>query len=549
MMDNIEIDYEKKLAKTEVIVNEILTIMQSDSNYTEAKNKLEKNVIEKRDQTKLRVAFVGQYSAGKSTIISALTGINDIKIDSDVATDNTKDYEWGGVVITDTPGIGTDNIDHDEKTYEMLKRADIIVYCLTYSLFNPESLDNFTKIAYEKKYANKIILLVNKMDSEQGVFPDLVNNYTQTLRKQLTPHDLERFPITFVISAFELDPELKEYSNFDDFRSKLNQLIANQDKFAELESLTHTIIDTVEDSIIVADNMAADEEIKLGKMTENKYIRAKRDVNTQIFSKLSQLKNDIHAIGIKLSNKVGDEDFDRLVESSGSQIEKWYEEITSTINNEYQNAALQLEVDLQQIGNSETFKNLSKVNVYRSNGSSTGNYSTFSMINNNIGKGAKTVSHMSQGAKYSSGLLKSSTASGSNTHHLVKFVGKQIGFKFKPWQAVNIAKNLGNVAKVAGPLVGIAAMYIDHKDAQREEENDRKLRNVQNEVKTSFIDIGNDMYRELSVSTDAVNTEIFDNTIDEIRAERQRIISENKNLDSTAKKLMTKVAELNELIA
>ena len=546
--DNTQILYDERLAKTELITNQILEIMKNNNSYKSAQELLEKNVNKKLSESKLRVAFIGQYSAGKSTIISALTGVKDIKIDSDVATDSTQDYSWNNVVITDTPGIGTDNSDHDEKTYELLKRADIIVYCLTYSLFNPESLQNFKKIAYEKKYANKIMLVVNKMDSEQGVFPNLVRNYTQTLQNQLLPHDLDKFPITFIISAFELDPDLKAYSNFGDFRSKLNQLIADQDKFSELDSITHTIIDTVEDAIIDVDDLSSNERIKLGKMMENKYYQTKQSFNSQVYNKLSQFKSDVTSLGIKLSQIVADEGFGQKVKDSERVIQELYEEITKGINSEYKTAIDRLELDLDQIGNSETYKNVEKMNFEAPTRSSK-SYSTYNVISKNAIKGANTVGKMSQGAKYSGGFLKSASASGSNTHNIVKIVGKQIGFKFKPWQAVNIAKNIGNVAKVAGPLVGVASLYLDYKDDQKEQENDRELLGIQNDVRNSYIEIGEDMYRELQSGTDEVNKNVFDSVITEIKNERENIIFENEILNSTSKQLFEKVDELKELIA
>lgn len=545
--DNTQILYDKRLAKTELITNQILDIMKKNYLYKEVTEKLEQNVNQKLSESKLRVAFIGQYSAGKSTIISALTGIGDIKIDSDIATDNTADYIWNNVIITDTPGIGTDNIDHDEKTYELLKKADIIIYCLTYSLFNPESLNNFKKIAYEKKYANKIMLVVNKMDSEQGIFPDLVKNYTQTLQKQLLPHDLDRFPIAFIISAFELDASLKQYSNFNNFRSMLNQLITDQDKFSELDSITHTVIDTVEDSILKADDLTSNERIKLGKMTENKYYQTKRDFNSQVYSRLNHLKSDINSLGIQLSKIVADENFEQEVQNSGKIIQQWYQSITEGINSEYQTALNRLELDLDQIENSETYKNVERMD-FKTPRQSTKGYSTSSIISKNASKSVNTVGKMSQGAAYSGGLLKSATASGSNTHNIVKIVGKQVGFKFKPWQAVNIAKNIGNVAKVAGPIMGAAALYLDYQDDQREQENDRKLLAAQNDVRNSYIEIGEGMYRELQSSTDEVSQHVFDNTIAEIKNERDEIIAENTNLTSTSKQLLEKVDELKQLI-
>ena len=84
----------------------------------------------------LTVAFIGQYSAGKSTIISALTGNRDIKIDADIATDKTTSYDWNGIKIIDTPGLFTDRQDHDAITYEAIDQSDLLVFCLTYMLFD-----------------------------------------------------------------------------------------------------------------------------------------------------------------------------------------------------------------------------------------------------------------------------------------------------------------------------------------------------------------------------------------------------------------------------
>ena len=77
---------------------------------------LRAGVKEYKQQGTLSIAFIGQYSAGKSTIISALTGRRDIHIDADTATDKITAYAWNGVKLIDTPGLFTDRGDHDEIT-------------------------------------------------------------------------------------------------------------------------------------------------------------------------------------------------------------------------------------------------------------------------------------------------------------------------------------------------------------------------------------------------------------------------------------------------
>ena len=75
---------------------------------TTIRKKLREQLNEHKQKGILTVAFVGQYNAGKSTTISALTGRRDIRIDSDIATDKTGNYDWNGINLIDTPGLFTD---------------------------------------------------------------------------------------------------------------------------------------------------------------------------------------------------------------------------------------------------------------------------------------------------------------------------------------------------------------------------------------------------------------------------------------------------------
>ena len=60
--DNTQILYDERLAKTELITNQILEIMKNNNSYESAQELLEKNVNKKLNESKLRVAFIGQYS-------------------------------------------------------------------------------------------------------------------------------------------------------------------------------------------------------------------------------------------------------------------------------------------------------------------------------------------------------------------------------------------------------------------------------------------------------------------------------------------------------
>jgi len=56
---------------------------------------LQSNLTAKGD---IRIALIGEFSAGKSALIAALTG-KEVFIDADVATNEIAEYHWKGTVI------------------------------------------------------------------------------------------------------------------------------------------------------------------------------------------------------------------------------------------------------------------------------------------------------------------------------------------------------------------------------------------------------------------------------------------------------------------
>ncbi|GEA29050.1 GTPase Era [Microcystis aeruginosa NIES-4325] len=150
-----------------------------------------------RENLMLQIAFIGQYSAGKSTIISALTGYKSIKIGSDITTDKATSYVWQGIKLVDTPGIGTERRDHDEVTYEAIKQADLLIFCTTHMLLDDHIVEHFKNLAYEKQYAHKMMLVFNKLSAEAGDDDQKIENYRSSIAQALHHHSLNDFPIFF----------------------------------------------------------------------------------------------------------------------------------------------------------------------------------------------------------------------------------------------------------------------------------------------------------------------------------------------------------------
>ena len=113
---SVSLEAEKINLKINPLVAELskLLLEVDMEEFDRVQQSLVEDIKEHQERAALTVAFVGQYNAGKSTTISALTGRRDVRIDSDVATNETSVYQWNGIKVIDTPGLFADRSDHLE---------------------------------------------------------------------------------------------------------------------------------------------------------------------------------------------------------------------------------------------------------------------------------------------------------------------------------------------------------------------------------------------------------------------------------------------------
>lgn len=191
------------------------------------------------DSGKIKLVFVGQYSAGKSSIIKMLTG-EDVAIGAAITTQDSTPYEWNGLEIIDTPGIHTElRPDHDEITYEQINHAALLIFVITNEGFSQRMGDHFRTLAIDQKRAANMVLVVNKMDrTALGNVPEQQQVIYEDLKKVTKPHDPKELYISFTDtdsyfeSLKETDAEIKEelfeLSGHDTFVANLNHFVAQK---------------------------------------------------------------------------------------------------------------------------------------------------------------------------------------------------------------------------------------------------------------------------------------------------------------------------------
>ena len=65
-------------------------------------------------------------------------------------------------------------------------------------LFDSVTVENFKKLAYDKNYAWKMMLVANKMSDEAGEEAEKITSYRHSLTKALKPYSLNDFPVCFI---------------------------------------------------------------------------------------------------------------------------------------------------------------------------------------------------------------------------------------------------------------------------------------------------------------------------------------------------------------
>ncbi len=511
---------------------------------TAIRKKVRDELKEYREQGILGVAFVGQYSAGKSTIISGLTGRRDIRIDADIATDKTTNYDWNGIKLIDTPGLFTDRQDHDETTYEAINKSDLLVFCLTYMLFDSLTVENFKKLAYEKGYRWKMMLVINKMSDEAGEEEQKIANYRKSLADALKPYSLDEFPICFIDAKDYCegidtkDDFLTEISRFPTFIDALNQFVERRSSLARFDTPVRIALSCVDDAQLSFSRNSSEDSAFFEVLNRlSRTVRKERErLRTKVNSIALLLSSEVVNEGRILASAVGGKDnFEMLnkqaeikvqhhYERAGHEMEQAVKAAVESIQNEVKEVlqsnlvqafvarlALTQKVSAQNVRSGVDVEQL-KSQVER-----------LLEIGKTVGLNPIELATRAGWTKTAGdGFLRSMDVVGSNLHKTVLAVGEVIGFNFRPWQAVNIAKDIANVAMFVGPLLTVVSVAAEIYKAKQEQEQEQKMAQARSEITSQFIAIAQNLENQLEGQLREFERQVYGEIEKQILAARQK---------------------------
>lgn len=479
----------------------------------ELKNKL----ADLHQKIKFEIAFVGQYSAGKSTIISAISGNNDIKIGQDITTDAPKAYSWGNLLLVDTPGIYAGRPEHDKVSIEYMNKADLLVYVITSQGFTSETAENFRKLAFVENRIDKIMLIINK--SSQGDKEASLKNWISDALKVTEPKTADDLFLCVIdakdyLDASEIEDqedssEQIEYSGYNYFLKNLNAFISQKGILGRLITPLNLIQDYLNRIInqLTAGNEDTKNLLELLNRKHFRLIESKKNITNVVNGHIDTVVSNVKKEGNKIANLI-EKDGDKEILGSESKnsietLKTLTDDINKKIEHSIENEFSQLQDELDILMQSElaqTLLNKESIKV---------NFNTDIEINGidrtKVESGIDILNNVSRFAEgfainkdaVSAGAKGLKAVSGSNAHKTIYNVGKFFGHNFKPFEAVKYADKVAKIGSIVGKvaivlpfLVAGYEEYAETKYAEKIKEERQKIRQsydeIANNVKTSF---------------------------------------------------------------
>ncbi len=526
-------------------------------------NNIPKHFVDGDD---VKIVFCGQYSAGKSTILSLLTGI-DLEVSGGICTSGVTELDWNGIKVYDTPGIHTQiHPDHDQITYDAISKADLLIFVLTNEGFSSHLGEHFRKLINDKKKGREMMLVVNKM--ENGAAGNTLEAREILLEKDIkpviAPFSGEDLYITFIdadsykksMKGGKTQDYYKKKSNFDELEVNINKFASDKGLYGKYANNLHRLEHIIEDAL--SKYRSGDELIDGSIVVLDQKIRKYNESISKIENDLETLKYKYRSSFVAQGNLVADAITEKSKEKDindklataqktiDSLCNKMQEETAAIISNDLAN----LENELGKLKDSQFVKNLqnavTKCLKNRFNIDSAV-LDKASGVVNKVGQIGESLSKMclKSGAE---NFAKLANVAGSDIHKTVLAVGHFFGKSFKPWEAVKWAKNIGQVGKFVGVVGGLLGPVLQGWSDAQEDKQAKQLSDARLSVRNAFVEEADVIDMTFDQNTQTWIQENLRSEIDKCNKEKKALRDKIDNKKDDQKKLEGILSEVRDLI-
>ena len=513
----------------------------------------------------IRIAFAGQYGSGKSTIIRALTGRDDIQVGAGITTDRVQDYGWNGIIITDTPGIHTSiRPEHDWASYRAISQADLLVFVITNELFDEHIGQHYRRLTIDNDKAHETVVVVNKMDRHSlGNSPESQAIITEALREPLSPFSPEDTRLTFTDanSALDADNEpdaeiagmLRKQGNMNALVNSLNELIQDTGLVAKHTTRLYSINQVLNEALEMEES--GDSEADALLLVYNQNIRTISQSATSLRGGMelavARAKGRIRRVADEVndildSDRNGDGE-KQAKETAQSRIKEATQELDAEMERAMQDALpeLQSRIETMQRGGLHQDAMLRIQTKGEGNGRTKG----LSLIQALAERVGETVAGMAQNdAAMRAGITGLRQFSGGPAHSAILGIGRTFGHSFRPWEAVRLTQTLGRAAGVLGIAATVMGVAWDIKEEIDLRKREREVLEARQDVRAEFDRIASEVEREAGEISGAAIRELLDEPLEAITKARDELNAARQEVNERLERLNRVVAAVSELI-
>ena len=451
----------------------------------------------------ISVVLLGSFSDGKTSAIAGLLGRleGNMKIDNDESSDELTVYRpkdlKKGFKIVDTPGLfGTKereidgkNVKFSQITERYISEAHIIIYvCDAVVPLKDSHVEIIRRIMRDYHKLDNTIFVINKMD-EAGY--DLLDEYDfdngSIIKKEnlisrlrstinLSPDEEKRLHIVCIAA----DPKGKGlqhwFSNIDSYykRSHIKDLrncvnaVVNNTEVEKLSASTYeTSVSDVVDGLQKAISCTE-------KPVSKAIVKMERDC-TEIEEDGKHLKSELTLSRNELRQAINEIKNDALRDINGASLDTIGDVISSQLG--VQDDKVTFYVFQDKL--SALIEQCCETNANNVNVAAVKVQNSYSM----------QEAMLNDAVKFGIGQLKNLNVTGEEIKAIRDVIAK--GYKFKPWGAVNLGKNITKWAGWIGAGIGVGfeiyGWYKQHKDLQKLGELKKTLGNAVNDyISTVF---------------------------------------------------------------
>ena len=450
-------------------------------------SRIPKSVLNDKDTVTL--VFAGQYSAGKSSIIKVLTGREDVAVGARITTEETHFYDWDGIEVIDTPGIGTDRLDHDAIAKMAIAKADLLVFVVTNELFSSHIADHFQELAIEDSRAHEMMLVINKMRRHaKGNSPEAQNVIREDIKKVLKPHSPEDLRTSFIDaesaleSMSEKDVEtsdiLWKISGVDCFTENLNDFVRKKGVIGKHSTALVNLQQLLKEAQVSesTDDKKVDalKHIFLQKRRAlvEAQSRIRRDVEAEINKSCSEIRDEGRKVAEMINRSADEETLEQESQKSEHRVHTITDQLEKNILVLLREHKDDIYDQIGTISSSELAKKLSprlereirgdsispdSISILKKSPKESSKLGTF-LMENEFNPNTESLSE----------LLKIDQYSSTSTHTAVQEIGKLFGTQFSSLEAVKLTRNIGAGLSLVGIILSFVQFFVGLFEAQSE---------------------------------------------------------------------------------